>query len=107
MTRGYRQLAVVAAPEPTAIQPNNSKQQEARACVFCLCKCGKFATQALFSIQVMALGSTNREVNMTAGEVLFLRDKASCIISSASNMASKGHKQKMNKLSFLNLHFFF
>ena len=32
----------------------------------------KFATQALFSVQVMALGSTNREVNMTAGEVLFL-----------------------------------
>ena len=38
----------------------------------CLCKCGKFAKQALFSVQVMALGSTNREVNMTAGEVLFL-----------------------------------
>ena len=37
-----------------------------------MCKCGKFATQALFSVQVMALGSTNCEVNMTAGEVLFL-----------------------------------
>ena len=37
-----------------------------------MCKCGKFATQALFSVQVIALGSTNREVNMTAGEVLFL-----------------------------------
>ena len=31
----------------------------------CLCERGKFATQALFSVQVMALGSTNREVNMT------------------------------------------
>ena len=49
---------------------HNRKQQEARACV--LCECGKFATQALFSVQVMALGSTNREVNMTAWEVLFL-----------------------------------
>ena len=39
--------------------------------MYVLCKCGKFATQALFSVQVMALGSTNREVNMTAGEVLF------------------------------------
>ena len=38
----------------------------------CLCERGKFATQALFSAQVMAVGSTNREVNMTAGEVLFL-----------------------------------
>ena len=37
-----------------------------------LCKCGKFATQALFSVQVMALGSTNGEVNVTAGMVLFL-----------------------------------
>ena len=37
-----------------------------------LCKCGKFATQALFSVQVMALGSTKREVNMTAWEVLLL-----------------------------------
>ena len=41
----------------------------------CVSKCGKFATQALFSVQVMALGSTNREVNMTAGEVLFLETK--------------------------------
>ena len=40
-----------------------------------MCKCGKFATQALFSVQVKALGSTNREVNMTAGEVLFLETK--------------------------------
>ena len=41
-----------------------------------LCECCKFATQALFSVQVMALGSsTNREVNMTAGEVLFLETK--------------------------------
>ena len=39
------------------------------ACVFV---CGKFAKQALFSVQVMALGSTNREAKMTAGEVLFL-----------------------------------
>ena len=37
-----------------------------------LCERGKFATQALFSVEVMALGSTNREVNMTAGEVLFM-----------------------------------
>ena len=35
----------------------------------------------LFSVQVMALGSTNREVNMTAGEMLFL-EGASCIINS-------------------------
>ena len=41
----------------------------------CLFKCDKFATQALFSVQVMALGSTNREVNMSAGEVLFLETK--------------------------------
>ena len=39
------------------------------ACVFV---CGKFAKQALFSVQVMALGSTNGEVNVTAGMVLFL-----------------------------------
>ena len=32
-----------------------------------------FATQALFSVQVLALGITNREVNTTAGEVLFLK----------------------------------
>ena len=64
-------VVLMAAPEPTAIQQHhNRKQQEARACV--LCESGKFATQALFSVQVMALGSTNREVNMTAGEVLFL-----------------------------------
>ena len=36
----------------------------------CLRERGKFATQALFSVHVMALGSTNREVNMTAGEML-------------------------------------
>ena len=41
----------------------------------CLCERGKFATQALFSVQVMALGSTNREVNMAAGGVLFLETK--------------------------------
>ena len=46
-----------------------------------MCKCGKFATQALFSVQVMALGSTNREVNITAGEVLFVVTKLA--ISSA------------------------
>ena len=39
-----------------------------------MCRCGEFATQALCSVQVMALGSTNR-VNMTAGEVLFLETK--------------------------------
>ena len=49
----------------------------------CLCKCGKFATQALFSVQVMALGSTNREVNMTAGEVLFLETMLLIAVSSA------------------------
>ena len=38
----------------------------------CLCERGKFATQALFSVQVMALRSSNCEVNMTAGKVLFL-----------------------------------
>ena len=40
-----------------------------------MCKCGKFATQALFSVQVMALGSTNRGVNMIAGRVLFWETK--------------------------------
>ena len=70
----------------------------------CLCERGKFATQALFSVQVMALGSTNREVNMTAGEVLLVGDNAinSCIITSASKMASKEHKQT-TKLLLLNL----
>ena len=38
----------------------------------CLCERGRFATQALFSVQVMVLESTNPEVDMTAGEVLFL-----------------------------------
>ena len=38
----------------------------------CLSERGKFATQALFSVHVIALGSTNRDENMTAGEVLFL-----------------------------------
>ena len=50
-----------------------SKVTDARVCV--VCKCDKFAIQALFSVQVMALGSTNREVNMTAGEVIFLETK--------------------------------
>ena len=45
--------------------------------------CGKFATQALFSVHVMALGSTNREVTMTAGEVLFLETKLLTAVSSA------------------------
>ena len=53
----------------------------------CLSERGKFATQALFSVQFMALGTTNREVNIAAGEVLFF--KASCFISSASLMASE------------------
>ena len=43
---------------------------------------GKFATQALLSVQVVALGSTNREVNMTAGEVLFLETML-LVVSSA------------------------
>ena len=51
----------------------------------CLCERGKFATQALFSVQVMALESTNREVNMTAGDVLFL-ERACLIISSDCHM---------------------
>ena len=46
-------------------------------------KVGKFATQVLFSVQVMALGSTNREVNITAGDVLFLGDNAIIAVSSA------------------------
>ena len=59
----------------------------------CLCERGKFATQVLlFSVQVMALGSINSEVNMTAGEVLFLERQACCIISSASDVVSKEHK---------------
>ena len=41
----------------------------------CLCKCCKFVTQVLFLVQVIALGSTNREVHMTAEEVLFLETK--------------------------------
>ena len=41
------------------------------------------ATQVLFSVQVMALRSTNREVNMTAGEVLFLETKPLIAASSA------------------------
>ena len=49
----------------------------------CLCKCGKFATQVLFSVQVMALGSTNSEVNRTAGEVIFLETKLLIVVSSA------------------------
>ena len=56
----------------------------------CLCERGKFATQALSSVKVMALGSTNREVNMTAGEVLFL-ERACCIISSDHRM-QEDHK---------------
>ena len=35
------------------------------------------------SVQVMALGSTNREVNMTAGEVLFLETVLLIAVSSA------------------------
>ena len=76
--------SIVAAPQPTAIQQhhNNSSRKRARVC---LCERGKFATQTLFSVQVMPLGSTNREVNMTAGEVLFLErlpKLSNCIISS-------------------------
>ena len=49
----------------------------------CFCERGKFATQVVpFSVQVMALGSANREVNMTAGGVLF-SERASCIIISS------------------------
>ena len=71
----------------------------------CLCERGKFATQALFSVQVMALGSTNREVNMTAGEVLFL-ERACCIISSDCHMYAGG-SQTTTKFWFSNLLFFF
>ena len=94
--RGQGYAAVVlmgAAPQPTAtIQQhhNNSSRKRARVC---LCERGKFATQALFSVQVMALRTTNREVNMTAGEVLFL-ERASSIISSDCHMASEEHKQR-------------
>ena len=41
----------------------------ARVCVFC--ERGKFATQVvLFSVQIVALGSANREVNVAAGALL-------------------------------------
>ena len=59
----------------------------ARVCVFC--ERGKFATQVvLFSVQVMALGSANREVNMTAGEVLFF-ERASCIVISSEKQPNE------------------
>ena len=60
----------IAAPQSTAIQQHRNSSSRKRARVF---ERGKFATQALFSVQVMALESTNREVNMAAGEVLFLK----------------------------------
>ena len=69
-----------------------------------MCKCGKFATQALFSVQVMALGSTNREVNMTAGGVLFLE---TMLAVSAALLAIYGLQgTQTTKLLFLNLLFF-
>ena len=74
--QGYisRKTVVAAAAQPTAIIQQhhiNSSRKRARAC---FCEFGKFATQVLlFSVQVMALlGSADREVNMTAREVLFL-----------------------------------
>ena len=58
----------------------------------CVCvSVASSATQALFSVQVMALGSTNREANMTAAEVLLL-ERACCIISSDCHM-QEDHKQ--------------
>ena len=68
----------------------------------CLCERGKFATQVLLSVQVMALGSTNREVNMSAGEVLFLK-RACCIMSSDCHMC----RRRITKFWFSNLLFFF
>ena len=79
-----RTVVLIDAPQPTAIiqqHHNNSSTKRARVC---LCERGKFVTHALFSVQVMALGSTNREVIMTAGEVLFL-ERACRIISSDCN----------------------
>ena len=64
--------------------------------------CGKFATQTLFSVQVMALGSTNREVNMTAGEMLFLETKQA--VSSA--LLAIWPPWNTNNEAFLTLLFF-
>ena len=55
----------------------------------CSCERGKFAISALFSVQVMALGSTDREVTMTAGEVLFVEKYLLALLA----MASEEHKQ--------------
>ena len=62
--------AEVAAPQATAIQQNHNNSNRKRARV-CLCERGKFVTQVLSSVQGMALGSTNRGVDMIAGEVFF------------------------------------
>ena len=72
-----------------------------------MCKCGKFATQALFSVQVMALGSTNREVNMTAGEVLFLETMLLLGVSALLVIWPPRNIKQTTKLFFLNLLFFF
>ena len=81
-------IIVAAAPQPTAIIQQNHINSNSKRARVCDCERGKFATQVvLFSVQVMALGSANREVNMTAGEVRFL-ERASCIISSSEQPRS-------------------
>ena len=71
-------------------------------------KCGKFDTQALFSVQFKAFGSTNREVNMTDGEVLFLETKLA--VSSALLLVAIWPARNTNKqrsFHFVNMLFFF
>ena len=92
-------IIVAAAPQPTAIIQQNHINSNSKRARVCDCERGKFATQVvLFSVQVMALGSANREVNMTAGEVLFLeRAINSCIIISSE----QPHKVFVFELAFL------
>ena len=60
-------IIIVAAPQPTAIIQQNHINSNSKRARVCDCERGKFATQVvLFSVHVMALGSANREVNMTA-----------------------------------------
>ena len=92
-----RTVVLIDAPQPTAIiqqHHNNSSTKRARVC---LCERGKFVTHALFSVQVMALGSTNREVIITAGEVLFLETK---LAASSALLVIWPPRNQTKKLSF-------
>ena len=65
-------------------------------------------TSQPFSAQVMAPGSSSREVNMTAGEVLFLETMLLLGVSSALLVIWPPRNIKQTtKLFFLNLLFFF